>query len=94
MRALIEAQHWITENRAEAVQAIVDILGTDRETAEATYDETVPTYRGYGLVTREGIENVLEILREAGRLGPEVRFEDVAYPQLAEELVHELGFAR
>ena len=51
-------------------------------------------YQGFGLVSREGIENTLEIVREGGRVGPEIRFEDVADGQLAEEVARELGLIR
>jgi len=91
IRALTQAQEWILQNREEAVQMIVDTLSTDRATAEGTYDESVPTFQGKGLVNRQGIENLLQILRDDGRLGPEIRYEDVAYPQLAEEVARELG---
>jgi ABC-type nitrate/sulfonate/bicarbonate transport system substrate-binding protein len=91
VRALTQAKEWLLQDRAAAIDMLMDTLGIDRVTAEGTYDESAPTYRGHGLVTREGIENILHILREAGRVGPEVRYEDVAYPQLAEEVARELG---
>jgi NitT/TauT family transport system substrate-binding protein len=91
VRALTQAKEWLLQNREEGVAMLMETLETDRATAEGTYDEVTPTYRGHGLVTREGIDNVLEILRDAGRLGPEVRFEDVAHAQLAEEVARELA---
>jgi NitT/TauT family transport system substrate-binding protein len=91
IRALSQAKEWLLQNREEAVAMFMETLSTDRATAEGTYDETMPTYRGHGLVTREGIDNVLEILREAGRLGPEIRYEDVADGRLAEEVARELN---
>jgi NitT/TauT family transport system substrate-binding protein len=94
VRALTQAKEWLLQNREEAVAMLMELRGTDRATAEGTYDELTPTFLGHGLVTREGIENVLEILRDAGRIGSEVRFEDVAHPQLAEEVARELGLIR
>jgi NitT/TauT family transport system substrate-binding protein len=94
IRALTEAQQWIVQNREEGVQMIMDVLQVDRPTAEGTYDETMPTYQSFGLVSREGIDNTLEIVREGGRVGPEVRYEDVADGQLAEEVARELGLIR
>ncbi|HEY7067634.1 MAG TPA: ABC transporter substrate-binding protein [Chloroflexota bacterium] len=91
IRALDEAQQWILQNRDEAVQMIMDSLQTDRATAEGTYDETMPTYQAKGLVGREGIENTLQIVRESGRVGADVRYEDVADGRLAEEVARELG---
>jgi NitT/TauT family transport system substrate-binding protein len=91
IRSLTEAQQWTLQNRDETVQMIMDVLATDKTTAEGTYDETVPTYQSKGLVGREGIENVLQIVREGGRVGPEVRYEDVADGRLAEEVARELG---
>ena len=43
------------------------------------------------LVTREGIDNILASVRDAGRIGPEVRYEDVADGALAEAVARELG---
>src|SRR5579884_3697548 len=91
IRALTQAQQWILQNREEAVQMIMAGLNVDRPTAEGTYDETMPTYQSKGLVSREGIENIIQIVRDSGRVGPEVRFEDVADGQLAEEVARELG---
>jgi NitT/TauT family transport system substrate-binding protein len=91
IRSLTEAQQWILQNRDESVQMVMDALKVDRPTAEGTYDETMPTYQGKGLVSREGIENTLQIVRESGRVEPEVRYEDVADGRLAEEVARELG---
>ncbi len=91
IRALDEAQQWILQNREDAIQMIMDGLQVDRPTAEGTYDETMPTYQTKGLISREGIENILVAVRETGRIGPEVRFEDVADGRLAEEVARELG---
>src|SRR5579883_1674485 len=91
IRALDQAQQWFLQNRDEGVQMIMDALAVDRPTAEGTYDETVPTYQTKGLVGREGIDNILTAVREGGRVGPDVRFEDVADGSLAEEVARELG---
>jgi ABC-type nitrate/sulfonate/bicarbonate transport system substrate-binding protein len=91
IRALDQAQQWVLANRAETVQLIVEEWRTDQATAEATYDEAVPAYQGKGLVSREGIDNILQGLRDVGRISPDVRYEDVADGQLAEEVAQELG---
>jgi NitT/TauT family transport system substrate-binding protein len=91
IRALTEAQQWIATNRAEVVPWIADTFNLERGTAEGTYDEALPSMQGKGLVTREGIDNVLQSLRDEGRFGPEVRYEDVADGRLAEAVARELG---
>lgn len=91
IRALDQAQQWILANREETILLIMDAWRTDRATAEATYEEAYPAYQGKGLVSREGIDNILQGLRDLGRIGPEVRYEDVADGQLAEEVARELG---
>ncbi|HEY7067631.1 MAG TPA: ABC transporter substrate-binding protein [Chloroflexota bacterium] len=91
VRALMQAQQWVIHNRDDAVAVIMQTFNVDRATAEGTYDETVPTFQGNGQVSREGIENLLQALREAGRFGNEVTYEDVADPQLAQEVGRELG---
>ncbi|HEY7062241.1 MAG TPA: ABC transporter substrate-binding protein [Chloroflexota bacterium] len=91
VRALDQAQQWILQNPDDAVTLIQATLDTDRPVAQGTYDETVPTFQGKGLVTREGIDNILAAVRDAGRIGPEVRYEDVADGTLAEEVARELG---
>jgi NitT/TauT family transport system substrate-binding protein len=91
VRSLMQAQQWVLQSREEAVAVIMQTYGTDRATAEGTYDEAVPSFQGNGQVSREGIENLLQALRDAERFGNEVRFEDVAYPQLAQEIGREMG---
>jgi NitT/TauT family transport system substrate-binding protein len=91
VRALMQAQQWVLQNRDEAVAVIMQTFNTDRATAEGTYDEAVPSFQGNGQVSREGIENLLQVLREAERFGADVKFEDVAYPELAQEIGRELG---
>jgi NitT/TauT family transport system substrate-binding protein len=91
VRALAQAQQWIVDSREEAIQMIADVLQTDRANAEGTYDEAWPTFQGKGLVTREGIENILDALRAEGRIPDNVRYEDVADPRFAEEVARELG---
>ena len=90
VRALTQAQQWLVESREEAIQMIVDVLQADRATAEGTYDEAWPTFQGKGLVSREGIDNILEALRAEERIPPGVRYEDVADGRFAEEVAREL----
>jgi NitT/TauT family transport system substrate-binding protein len=91
VRALTEAQQWLLQNREEAIVMIQATLDSDRAIAEGTYEEVVPTMQGKGLVNREGIDNILQSVREGGRIGPEVRYEDVADGRFAEEVARELG---
>jgi ABC-type nitrate/sulfonate/bicarbonate transport system substrate-binding protein len=91
IRALTQAQQWLLDNREDAIAMVMATLQTDRPIAEGTYDEAAPTFRGKGLVSREGIENILQNLRDGGRVGPDVRYEDVADGQLAEQVARELG---
>ncbi|HEY7067633.1 MAG TPA: ABC transporter substrate-binding protein [Chloroflexota bacterium] len=91
VRALDEAQQWLLQNREEAVALVMAALQTDRATAEGTYDESAPTFQGKGLVSREGIENILQNLRDGGRIGPDARYEDVADGSVAEEAGRDLG---
>jgi NitT/TauT family transport system substrate-binding protein len=90
IRALTQAQQWLLDNREDAIALVMSALQTDRPTAEGTYDEAAPTLQGKGLVSREGIENILQNLRDGGRIGPDVRYEDVAGGQLAEQVAREL----
>jgi hypothetical protein len=84
----------LTSDRAMAAVASGEIhyvaeFGSGQ--SPGAYDELVPIYQGKGLVTREGIENILQAVRDAGRIGPQVRYEDVADGRLAEEVARELG---
>jgi NitT/TauT family transport system substrate-binding protein len=91
VRALDQAQQWLLQNPEDAISIIQSTLNTDRAIAQGAYEELVPTYQGKGLVTREGIENIIQAVRDEGRIGPEVRYEDVADGRLAEEIARELG---
>jgi NitT/TauT family transport system substrate-binding protein len=91
VRALTQAQQWLLENREEAIAITQATLSLDPAIAAGTYDETLPTLQGKGLVSREGVNNVLQIVRDAGRIGPDVRYEDVADGSLAEDVARELG---
>ena len=91
IRAHMEAQQWIVQNRDAAVQFLVDLIQMPPHDAAAAYDEALPTYRGKGQVTRDGIDAYLQVLREASRIGPETRYEDVADNSLAEEIGREMG---
>jgi len=91
VRALVETQQWFITSREEAIQMMMDVLQTDRATAEGTYEEALPTYQTKGLVSREGIDNILDALRAEGRIPPDVRYEDVADGRLAEAVARELG---
>lgn len=91
VRALVETQQWFITSREEAIQMMMDVLQTDRATAEGTYEEALPTYQTKGLVSREGIDNILDALRAEGRIPPDVRYEDVADGRIAEAVARELG---
>ncbi len=91
VRALNQAQQWVLHNPEDAISMIQSTLDTDRTIARGTYEEVVPTFHGKGLVTRQGIDNILQSVRDAGRIGPEVRYEDVADGSLAEEIAREAG---
>jgi NitT/TauT family transport system substrate-binding protein len=91
VRALNEAQLWILQSPEDAIAMIQTTLNVDHAIAQGTYEELVPTIQGKGLVTREGIDNILQAVRDGGRIGPEVRYEDVADGSLAEQDARELG---
>src|SRR6185503_7009614 len=91
IRALNEAQLWILQSPDESISMIQTTLSVDRAIAQGTYEELAPTIQGMGLVTREGIDNILQAVRDAGRIGPEIRYEDVADGSLAEQDARELG---
>lgn len=91
VRALNESQQWLLQNPEEAITMIQDTMNADRAIARGAYEELLPTYQGKGLVTREGIDNILDAVREGGRIGPDVKYENVADGRLAEEVARELG---
>ncbi|HLH27205.1 MAG TPA: ABC transporter substrate-binding protein [Chloroflexota bacterium] len=91
VRALEQAQQWVLQQPDDAITMIQTTLNTDRAVAQGTYEELVPTYQGKGLVTREGIDNILQAVRDEGRIGADVRYEDVADGSIAEEVARELG---
>jgi NitT/TauT family transport system substrate-binding protein len=91
VRAHMQAQQWIVQNREATVQFLADLIQMDPADAEAAYDEAIPTYQGKGQVTRAGIESYLQVLRDNGRVRADARYEDVADNSLAEEIGRELG---
>jgi NitT/TauT family transport system substrate-binding protein len=64
VRATLRALRYIHQNRSGAISTIQDWLHMDRQTAEAAYDLTLPSYSSDGSLNERALEATVRLAQE------------------------------
>jgi ABC-type nitrate/sulfonate/bicarbonate transport system substrate-binding protein len=91
LRAMIRTNRFIRQNRDGTVQAMMEWMKIDRESATATYDSTWRVFSEDGSIPEAGLKLVIDQGREAMKIERAVGNAEVADLSLLREVHKELG---
>jgi ABC-type nitrate/sulfonate/bicarbonate transport system substrate-binding protein len=94
LKALIRAQRFLVENRAGAIQVLMDWAKTDKESASAAYDASIEIFSPDGSGTDEGLRFVVDEAAQEAKLRREISLREIADDTLLREVHTELGIQR
>ena len=91
LKAMIRTNRFIRENRDGTIQAMMEWMKIDRDSAEATYDSTRRVFSEDGTIPDAGLKLVIDQAREAMKIERAVTNSDVADMSLLREVQKELA---
>ncbi len=91
IRALIKAYRYIRQNRAGAIQVLMEWGRATRENATATYDSTSRVFNLDGSIQEDGLRLVIDQAKQALKVTREVSPGEVSDVTLLREAQKELG---
>ncbi len=91
IKAGIEANRYIAQNRYGTIQVIMEWLKIDREMASATYDSIVKTFNSDGRVPEAGLRLMIEEEEKATKASRGVSVNDAMDLSMLRQAQHELG---
>jgi len=94
LKAMIRTNRFIRTNRDGTIQAMMDWMKIDRESAAATYDSTWRVFSEDGSIPEDGLKLVIDQGREAMKIERAVVNSDVSDMSLLREVQKELAAKR
>jgi NitT/TauT family transport system substrate-binding protein len=91
LKALIRANRFMRENRAETIEMLMDWGKVDRESATAAYDGTLEVMNPDGGIPEDGLRLVIEQAQRDAKITSEVSLSEVSEVALLREAQRELG---
>ena len=94
LKAMIRTNRFIRTNRDGTIQAMMEWMKIDRESAAATYDSTWRVFSDDGSIPESGLKLVIDQGREAMKIERVVAGTEVADLSLLREVHKELGMRK
>ena len=94
LKALIRANRFMRENRAETIELLMEWGRVDRESATAAYDGSVEVFNPDGSIPEKGLRAVIEEAKEAAKVTREVQLNEVSDIAVLREVQRDLGLGR
>ena len=91
LKAMIRTNRFIRQNRDGTIQAMMEWMKIDRDSAAATYDSTRRVFSEDGTIPDAGLKLVIDQAREAMKIERAVTNSDVADMTLLRDVQKELG---
>ena len=91
IKAGIKANRYLHQNREGTIQAMMQWMKIDRETAAATYDGAAKSFNEDGSVPEAGLRIAIDEAQKATNISREVAFSEVADLSMLREAQRELG---
>jgi ABC-type nitrate/sulfonate/bicarbonate transport system substrate-binding protein len=91
IKAGIETNRYISQNREGTLRAMVEWMRIDREMAVATYDGVVKTYGDDLTLPEDGIRLLIDEAKKNAKLNREVSIDQVADLSILKEVQREIG---
>jgi beta-phosphoglucomutase-like phosphatase (HAD superfamily) len=91
--SLQSTKQEVLRSKEKAIALMSKLLNVEKDVAEDTYNAYKETVAGNGVPTREGMEQILNALRLAGRFKDrKVAFEEIADDRIAKQVAKQLGY--
>jgi len=90
IKAGIQANRYIRQNRDGTIQSWMEWLKLDREMATATYDSVGKAFNDDGSLPEDGLRLLIEETRKAGKVSREIASSEVADLSILKEAQREL----
>lgn len=94
IRAGIEANRYIKENREGTIQVLMGTYKLPREIAAASYESLLKGLNSDGSLPLDGFQTLLEDTKRLAKLDREVSLNDVADLSILREAQRDLGIGR
>jgi ABC-type nitrate/sulfonate/bicarbonate transport system substrate-binding protein len=94
LKAMIRTNRFIRTNRDGTIQAMMEWVKVDRESAAATYDSTWRVFSEDGTIPDAGLKLVIDQAREAMKIARAVANSEVSDMSLLREVQKELGMKK
>ena len=91
IKAGIKANRYLHQNRDGTIQAMMQWMRIDKETATATYDGSTKSFNDDGGVPEAGLRLAIDEARKAASITREVAFSEVADLTVLREAQREMG---
>ena len=91
IKAGIEANRYIRQNREGTVNFLMDWMRLDRDVAAATYEAFLPALNDDGNCPEDGMHLVIDEAKKAAKVSREISMKDLADLSILTEVQRELG---
>ena len=91
LKALIRANRYMKDDRAGAIQMLIEWGKVDRENAIAAYDGSVEVFNLDGGIPEEGLRIIIDQAKKEAKISREIPFTDIADLSILREVQKELG---
>ena len=91
IKAVIKALRFMRENRAGAIQVLVEWGRVEPEHAAASYDSTIKVFNSDGSIPVDGLRLLVEQAKVASKVTREVALSEVSYLTILSDAQRELG---
>jgi len=92
IKAGIKANRYLHQNRDGTIQAMMQWMKIDKDTATATYDGSAKSFNDDGSVSEAGLRLAIDEAKKAANISREVAFSEVADFAVLREAQREMGF--
>jgi len=91
IKAGIETNRYISQNREETLRAMMEWMKIDRELAAATYDGVVKTYGDDLSLPEDGLRLLIDEAKKNAKLNRDISIDQVADLSILKEAQREMG---
>ena len=92
IKAGIKANRYLHQNRDGTIQAMMQWMKIDKDTATATYDGSAKSFNNDGSVPEAGLRLAIDEAKRAANISREIAFSEVADFTVLREAQREMGF--
>jgi len=91
LKALIRGNRYMKDDRAGAIQMLMEWGKVDRENATAAYDGSVEVLNLDGNIPEEGLRIIIDQAKKEAKINRDIAFTDIAYLSILHEVQKDLG---